>query len=265
MVIYSSVVSGGIYMWDRISIKTYAKDFLRKHYWKAFLVVLVVTILSGGTGNSSNNKNQNHMPEHMFGETINIPGNFDSPSFITNLGSRITKSPLFFLGTGLHMLTLIFIAIIMFTVGFAVEVGQARFFLDGFKGDVNMRKLFSVFNKNEYVSVVVTQFIRFIYNFLWFFVLIIPGIIKSYEYRFVPHILAEQPNLPSSEVITLSRNMTRGHKFDMFVLDLSFIGWYLLGLLAFGLGVYFVNPYVQTTNARLYNILSKESEVNDYY
>lgn len=253
-------------MWDRVSIKTYAKDFLRQHYWKAFLVVLVATILSGGTGNSSNNNNNNqYMPAHMFGENIDIPGNFDNPSFISNLGSRITKSPFFFLGAGFQTLTIIIIAIIMFTVGFAVEVGQARFFLDGFKGDVNMRKLFSVFNKNEYVSIVVTQFVRFIYNLLWFLLLIIPGIIKSYEYRFVPYILAEQPNLPSGEVIALSRSMTQSHKFDMFVLDLSFIGWFLLGSLAFGLGVYFVNPYVQATNARLYNILSQEDVLFESY
>ncbi|MNI95549.1 hypothetical protein D3C73_1538330 [compost metagenome] len=57
--------------------------------------------------------------------------------------------------------------------------------------------------------------------------------------------------------------MTRGHKLDMFVLDLSFIGWYLLGILALGVGVLFVNPYFNATNAELYLVLRKEALNNN--
>lgn len=84
-----------------------------------------------------------------------------------------------------------------------------------------------------------------------------------YEYSMVPYILSEESNLPPNEVIRKSREMTKGHKMDMFILDLSFFGWYLLGVLFFGIGGIFVNPYKEATIARLYNILSDNSEIDD--
>ena len=63
--------------------------------------------------------------------------------------------------------------------------------------------------------------------------------------------------VPLSNSISLSNEMTRGHKFDMFILDLPFIGWYLLGILALGIGVLFVMPYENATNAELYLVLRK--------
>lgn len=75
----------------------------------------------------------------------------------------------------------------------------------------------------------------------------------------VPYILADNPNIGVKKAIALSNEMTLGHKFDMFVLDLSFIGWYLLGALAFGIGVFFVLPYENATDAELYLVLRKNA------
>ena len=83
----------------------------------------------------------------------------------------------------------------------------------------------------------------------------IPGIVKGYAYSMVPYILADNPNIGVSKAISLSNRMTHGHKLDMFILDLSFIGWYLLGMLAFFIGMVFVLPYENTTKAELYLIL----------
>ena len=63
----------------------------------------------------------------------------------------------------------------------------------------------------------------------------------------------------------MSKDMTDGHKMDMFVLDLSFIGWYLLGFMILGLGGLFVDPYVETTYARLFNVLSGNGYIHDEY
>lgn len=98
---------------------------------------------------------------------------------------------------------------------------------------------------------------------LWTLLLIIPGIVKSYEYRLVPYILSEEPYLPSDEVISKSRDMTDGHKWDMFVLDLSFLGWHLLGYLFFGIGSIFVHPYEQATYAKLYDTLSGSDSMDN--
>lgn len=125
---------------------------------------------------------------------------------------------------------------------------------------MSIRYLFSAFNRDEFWGIFKCIFITNIKNFLWFLLLIIPGIIKAFEYSMVPYILTNNTNLTSAEAIKISRELTYGHKFDMFVLILSFIGWYLLGSLFFGIGVFFVNPYYEATKARLYLVLSG----NDY-
>mgnify|MGYP006295230481 CR=1 FL=1 len=92
--------------------------------------------------------------------------------------------------------------------------------------------------------------------------LIIPGIIKSYAYRMVPYILAENPKIGHRRALDLSNKMTRGEKWKIFVLDLSFIGWFILGALFFGIGVFFVQPYYDATNSELYIKLKKENNIS---
>jgi uncharacterized membrane protein len=89
--------------------------------------------------------------------------------------------------------------------------------------------------------------------------LIIPGIVKSYAYSMVPYILADNPNIGYSRAVELSNQMTEGHKFDIFVLELSFIGWYLLGMLLIFVGMLFVRPYEDATKAELYIVLRQNA------
>ena len=249
-------------MWTRQEIKSYAKDFLRQNYLQAFLVCLIVTLFTGGgSSNSSNSTNDEYISttytETNIFEQVEERLPVDTNNRVVQFVTRKFNSPLFILGS---LVGIILVAILTLTVGYVLQVGQSRFFLHGFDGDVNIKKIISPFNSEEYVPIVKTQFLRGLYTFLWSLLFIIPGIIKSYEYRFVPYILAENPLLSSDEVIHLSKRMTHGHKMDIFVLDLSFIGWYLLGGLFFGIGAFFVDPYAEATNARLYTILSGRDE-----
>lgn len=249
-------------MWSREDIKNSAKCFLGKHYWKAFLVCLIASIFVGVNG-GNNNKNQSRN-KHQYSEN-EIVTEIEDNSFlksdnliINNITRGLRISPMNYI-TRLAIPGIFFIiVIIMITIGFAMEVGRARFFLRGFEDDVRIANLVSTFNSREYWKIVKTQFLRGFFNLLWYLLLIIPGIIKSYEYMMVPYILAEEPNLDSSEIITRSREMTDGHKFDIFVLQLSFIGWDILGALLFGIGIIFVTPYKEATYAQLYNVLSGE-------
>lgn len=254
-------------MWSRADIKSYAKDFLRRHYLKAFIVVLITTLLSGGASSSGSNQPpaDHHQNDMFFSEQFNLPKNYDNPSFITDVASRTVNMPFSALGAGLISITAFIIVILFFTIGLVTEVGQSRFFLRGFKGDVSIGNLFSGFNREEYFPIVKTQLVKYIYLFLWTLLLIIPGLIKAYEYRFVSYIIAEQPHLSAGEAISKSREMTRGHKMNLFVLDLSFMGWYMLGALFFGIGAFFVNPYKEATEARLYNILSEQMNLQYEY
>lgn len=91
-----------------------------------------------------------------------------------------------------------------------------------------------------------------IYIFLWTLLLIIPGIIKSYSYALTPYILVEHPEMSANEAIEESMRLMDGHKFDLFYLQLSFIGWAILSILSLGLGVFWLIPYQMTAQAAFY-------------
>ena len=98
-----------------------------------------------------------------------------------------------------------------------------------------------------------------LYTFLWSLLLIIPGIIKSYSYAMTIYLINKDHSLSGSEAITLSRKMMKGHKWQLFVLQLSFIGWALLDVLTFGiLGIFYVNPYMSQTVYNFYEQVDRE-------
>ena len=104
--------------------------------------------------------------------------------------------------------------------------------------------------------VVKGMFLKDLFLFFWTLLFIIPGIIKSFSYRMVPYILVDQPELTATQAIRRSKQMMKGNKWRAFVLDLSFILWYILSALTLGLvGLFFVNPYYEATNAELYQVL----------
>ena len=83
--------------------------------------------------------------------------------------------------------------------------------------------------------------------FLWSLLFIIPGIIKSFEYALCPYILANYPDVEAMEALNLSKRIMRGHKGELFVFELSFLGWHLLSLLTFGLlELFYIAPYQST-------------------
>lgn len=139
------------------------QDFLRKHYWKAFVVCLIATLLSGGGGSNANrNTNQNENNSFFSSEYVllqdieeSIPFDLHNPVFY--FLSRSLQSPLFSIGVGCFFIMIV-VAVVLVTVGFATEVGKARFFLKGYKEDVTMMELFSTFNSKEYIPIVKLYF-----------------------------------------------------------------------------------------------------------
>ena len=102
------------------------------------------------------------------------------------------------------------------------------------------------------------MFLHDLYIALWTCLLIIPGIIKCYSYRMVPFILAENPRMPSNQIIQRSKEMMNGHKLETFLLDLSFIGWEFLSIISLGIvRVLWTEPYYFQTNTKLYKSLKE--------
>jgi uncharacterized membrane protein len=251
---------GGLPMWTRGELKDYAKNFLRGNYLKAFIVCLIFTLLTGNRNNDNGvNIEYNMQPsiEQRFQiDNDNIHDLISNSGIVRNLIKFFGFYPLLFVGTTIFVFVALFWLIISLFIGPLITVGKNRFFLIGFTGDVDVKYLLSAFKREEFWGIFKCMFITKIKIFLWYLLLLIPGIIKSYEYSMIPYLLTKDSNLTSGEAIQISRGLTFGHKLDMFVLDLSFMGWYILGALLFGVGTFLVTPYYEATKARLYNILS---------
>ncbi len=222
-------------MWTREEIKSKAKRVLAGSYWKAFLVSLVIAVVGGSGGSSGGG----------------------SSSF-RNSGDQTSAGILAGIIVLLVVVGFIALAIRIF-LGYALEIGGRKYFIRASEEDVNLSYLGYAFKMNAYGKIILTMLYRAVLIFLWTLLLIIPGIIKSYAYRMVPYILADNPEIGVTRAIELSNAMTKGEKLNIWVLDLSFIGWYLLGMLALFVGVLFVKPYEDTTNAELYLVLRQQA------
>lgn len=107
-------------------------------------------------------------------------------------------------------------------------------------------------NGKQYLRAVGSYFFTTLYTILWTLLLIIPGIIKSYSYAMTYYIISDEPELSIHQAITKSRKLMNGHKWDFFVLQLSFLGWVILSLLTLGIGLLWVIPYFSSTSAQFY-------------
>lgn len=108
---------------------------------------------------------------------------------------------------------------------------------------------------------IVIGLLTVLYTFLWTLLFIIPGIVKSYAYSMAYYIKADNPTYTATEAIECSQKMMRGHKFELFILDLSFIGWYIVGMLCFGIGTLWVSAYHEAARAEFYQTLAYETPI----
>ncbi len=139
-----------------------------------------------------------------------------------------------------------------------VTVGATRYFLNFANGrEFGTNDFLYAFN--NYVKILGAMLWKMLFEILWALLFIIPGIIKSIAYSFTPYILAENPNVGYREAIKISMVLTDGRKGELFLLSLSFIGWFLLGAITFGIGYIYVIPYYQTAMAEAYEHIKAET------
>ena len=207
---------GAIHMWNRAELKYNARTAFKKNYMPSVVVAVLV----------------------MF--TMNL-------TITVGQGAVDQKARAFFaLSGGAVFLINVFISNVF-------EVGACTFFIENRTSQPSALLILGNFKKPGYMNVVLVQLLRMVKTFLWTLLFIVPGIVKMYEYRMVPYILAEDPELEQSEVFRISRQMMSGRKMELFILDLSFFGWTFLSAMTFGLlGFFYVNPYIQATLAEVY-------------
>ncbi len=122
--------------------------------------------------------------------------------------------------------------------------------------EVDLAMMFDGFK--DYSRIVVTKLLQFVYTMLWSMLLYIPGIIKHYSYAMTDYILKDEPELKNNAAIEKSMAMMEGNKMKLFMLDLSFIGWILLSMITFGIGMFFVQPYMQSAHVAFYEDLKAQ-------
>ena len=221
-------------MWNRQQVKEQAKQIMKRNYWKMFVVTLIASTLTSEK-TTIIERVQDFASNNISYDTSPI---FYSYNFQYIFYSFISVASI------LGIFYTIFI-------GNVIVVGKNRYFIKNHVENPELGEIFSGF-KGNYLNVVKIMFLMDLKTLLWLFLFIVPGIIKAYEYSMIPYLLAENPNLSADEAFSLSKQMTTGQKADLFVLDLSFIGWIILGLICCGIGILFVLPYPQATRAEVY-------------
>ena len=237
-------------MWTREMLKTNAKFALKARYWMAVLVSLIAGFLMGGSSGFSG----------MSSFRYNLQTNSTNFSGIKDFFTQNSRVLLPIMAGAAVIGFIAICASIAFGIFVAnpVGVGQNSYYLQNRIGKGEITTLFSAF-KAGYLNVVKVLFFKNLYIFLWSLLFIIPGIIKTYEYFAVDYILAENPHMDEKRALELSRLMTQGEKWNIFVVGLSFIGWVLLSMFTCFIGLIFLKPYIQATFAELYTALREKA------
>ena len=129
--------------------------------------------------------------------------------------------------------------------------------------NTDYERLFDGFS--QYVRITLAELLKGIYVLLWMLLLIIPGIVKDYSYAMTEFILKDHPEISGEEAICQSMKMMQGHKMQLFLLDLSMIGWFILSCLTLGIGFLFLIPYNNSAHAHFYEDLKEQyNDINPF-
>ena len=217
----------------------------KKNYVSAVVVALLMGIFGTVSGESS---------ARRVSENSDIySGNLFNVGMITGL----------FAGIATVVILIVLVAKVF--VGNLLKMGGYRFFILNQTAQPGIGTLLDGFRSGHYVNIVLTMFLRDLFTALWSLLLVVPGIVKHYEYLMVPYIIAENPAMDYKEAFQISKQMMDGEKMEAFIMDLSFLGWYLLSAVTCGLlAIFYVNPYVQASFAEMYTFNKQKAYQEGY-
>lgn len=209
---------------DRIRIKENGKLHYQNNKWQNVLVILINTLIVGG---------------------VQVVVRLSGDDWVLAM-----------------FMSLVSIALALLVVN-VISMGTMTWFHRSIKTEgLKMEEMFWTF-KEDYGGNVLMMFLISLYTALWSMLFVIPGIVKGYSYSLAMYIKSENPNIPASTAIELSKRMTNGHKMDLFVLDMSFIGWGILSAFTLNiLGILYVIPYQYASKAFAYEEIKEEALAN---
>lgn len=204
---------------DSAAYRQIARDRLQGNWKQAILAAFIAAILGGlltGTG-------------------ANFELNLDERD-IESMSAAV-KQILLCLAGGAATVNLVH-----FILGGVVRQGYCRYLLKQYdRENPEINDLFSQFH--QFGKGFCLQLLQIVYVVLWTMLFIIPGIIAGYRYAMAPFVMLENPDMTPSEAIAASKQMMEGHKMELFLLDLSFIGWEILCIFTLGIGYLWLRPY----------------------
>lgn len=143
-------------------------------------------------------------------------------------------------------------AIFTFVFGASVQLGQNNYFIN-LQVNPQQAQISNLFERMDiFLQALWLRVVMYFFIFAWTLLLFVPGIIAAYRYSMAPYIMAQNPGIGALEAINISKQMMNGNKGRLFCLDMSFIGWFLLGSVTFGIALLFVYPYTQAARASFY-------------
>ncbi len=233
-------------MWTRAELKADAKAAFKQNYWSCVLVGFIAIVLMGVTGGSASSSVSD-------GELKDV---FYTASATTGL-SVIT---IITIVLGIMAVSLMISSLIAVFLRNPLTVGVSRFFYKNSEAPATVGEVGYAFSGGRYLKTVGAMLLRSIFIFLWSLLLIIPGIIKTYDYYLVDYILADNPDMSAMDALRRSKELMRGHRWNTFVLNLSFIPWIILSAFTLGLlEVFYVMPYMEQTDAQLYRAVKEQN------
>lgn len=232
-------------MWNRAELKMRGNMAFKKNYVSAVVVALLMGIFGTVSGESS---------ARRVSENSDIySGNLFNVGMITGLLA------------GIATVVILIVLVAKVFVGNLLKMGGYRFFILNQTAQPGIGTLLDGFRSGYYVNIVLTMFLRDLFTTLWSLLLVVPGIVKHYEYLMVPYIIAENPAMDYKEAFQISKQMMDGEKMEAFIMDLSFLGWYLLSAVTCGLlAIFYVNPYVQASFAEMYTFNKQKAYQEGY-
>lgn len=283
-------------MWERKELKNRAKKVVYRNYWTAIVVCFLIALFTGEFGTSiigiwqsedsidpqyiiHQKVEEGIFPIDIFDnqrstkETLNQTQDKIVEAIEANLNSAIKPQKYLFkiwdainyfysnqanLGIVLCLTAVIALAFTIFIADPLIVGGKKYFLRARQETNTKIGVMGQVFQKKYWLNIAFIMFLRNIYNAFWYLT-IIGGVIKTYEYRMIPYILAENPSIKRKEAFQMSKLMMKKNKWKTFILDISFLGWNFLSVLTLGLlSLLYVNPYNSATIAELYITLKEE-------